>query len=122
MKELYKRIFISIILLILGCVIYFLFDKEIVSKTTQITKLLRNFLPDMLWCLSFYCISIYFSKKITNKYLIITSIYVFVISLLFEYLQHIKIINGVFDIYDIFIYIFSIVIANTFEIKLGGKL
>ena len=110
-----KRMILSICLLLLGIFIYFIFNGQFLIKDGLITSFIRNYVPDILWTLSFYFASINFSKKIVKNYIPFTALYVFLLALLFELLQLVHIINGTFDIFDIIIYFISICIASLIE-------
>lgn len=110
-----KRMILSIGLLLLGILIYFLFNGQFLVKDGLITSFIRNYIPDILWTLSFYFASINFAQKITKRYMIFTALYVFLLALFFELLQLVHVINGTFDIFDIIIYFISICIASLIE-------
>ena len=116
-----KRIILSIYFLILGVLIYFLFDIKIISKDILVFSIIRNYLPDLCWTMSFFFLSITLTSNITNKPLLINSLYVLTISLLYEFLQFVKLAKGTFDIGDIFIYIISIIFACLIEKMIRRK-
>lgn len=113
-----KRISLSMIFMILGMVIYLLFDIKFISKSNIVFSLIRNYLPDICWVLSFFFININFAYNISKKALILNSIYIFVIALIFEFLQLFNIARGTFDVLDILIYSISIIIACFLENKI----
>ena len=115
MNNVKKRVVISICFLLLGVLVYFLFDIELLRKENLVLSIIRNFLPDLCWVLSFFFISIIFMSNIVKHSIIINSIYVFSISMLYECLQYFNIVNGTFDILDILIYVISILIACLIE-------
>ena len=102
-----KRIKVSSYTLILGIFIYYLYHQGIVIKNTGITMFIRDYIPDFLWMVSFYFFSINYSKRITKKYILFTSVYTFVLGLIFELLQLVNIVRGTFDIFDIITYIIA---------------
>lgn len=110
-----KRIILSLITLMLGIVIYYLFYKKIIDVSTELLRFVRNFIPDFLWMFSFFFLSVNYSKRITKKYIILTSIYALALGTLFELLQMVNVVKGTFDILDIIVYIISIIIACIVE-------
>ena len=113
-----KRFIISICFMIIGVVIYLLFNNGIFVKCNNILAIIRNYLPDSCWTFSFYFASINFAYNISNKYIILNSIYIFSVALLFELMQYYDIVEGTFDILDLIIYIISITVACLIEIKI----
>ena len=75
-----------------------LFNSGLVDKSNILTSLVRNFLPDMLWAMSFYFFTIEFSKNTFKRYKLFNSVY------------------GTFDLLDIMIYVLSVLFANLIEI------
>lgn len=110
-----KRFLLSLSFLIIGVIIYFIFDIRFISKSNIIFSIIRNYMPDMCWTFSFFFLSINFTKNITKYNLLINSTYVFCIAMIYEFLQYFHIVNGTFDFIDISIYIFSIIIACLIE-------
>lgn len=110
-----KRIILSLITLILGIVIYYLYYKKIIDVSTELLRFVRNFIPDFLWMFSFFFLSVNYSKRITKKYIILTSTYALALGTLFELLQMANVVKGTFDILDIIVYIISILIACIVE-------
>lgn len=110
-----KRILLSLITLILGIVIYYLYYKKIIDVSTELLRFVRNFIPDFLWMFSFFFLSVNYSKRITKKYIILTSTYALALGTLFELLQMANVVKGTFDILDIIVYIISILIACIVE-------
>ena len=110
-----KRIILSLITLILGIVIYYLYYKKIIDVSTELLRFVRNFIPDFLWMFSFFFLSVNYSKRITKKYIILTSTYALAMGTLFELLQMENVVKGTFDILDIIVYIISILIACIVE-------
>lgn len=110
-----KRIILSLITLILGIVIYYLYYKKIIDVSTELSRFVRNFIPDFLWMFSFFFLSVNYSKRITKKYIILTSTYALALGTLFELLQMANVVKGTFDILDIIVYIISILIACIVE-------
>ena len=115
MSNIKKRIVISICFLLLGVLIYFLFDIGLLTKENLVFSIIRDFLPDLCWILSFFFISIIFMAIIIKHSIIINSIYVFLVSVLYECLQCFNIAKGTFDMLDILNYIISILIACLIE-------
>ncbi len=116
-----KRIILSFAFFIIGLFIYFLFKVEIIEKNNIVFLIIRNYVPDICWVLSFYFLSISIMSNITKNDLLFNSLYVLIISLLYEFLQYFKIINGTFDLLDIIIYVLSIGLASLIEIKIRRK-
>lgn len=112
-----KRIIISIIAFIIGVAIYLLFNNDILSKDNIIYTIIRNYFSDGLWAISFFFIAINFSINITKKYVLLTSVFVFTIGIIFEMMQLLNIAKGTFDIFDIFVYFFAILISILIEKK-----
>lgn len=111
-----KRIIFSMITLLVGVFIYYLYDTRIIINTNGITRFVRNFIPDFLWMFSFFIFSINFSKEITKRYLVLTVIYTITLGVIFELLQLTKYVKGTFDIFDVITYIISIAVACFAEI------
>lgn len=110
-----KRIILSLITLILGIVIYYLYYKKIIDVSTESLRFVRNFIPDFLWMFSFFFLSVNYSKRITKKYVTLTSLYALALGILFELLQMANVVRGTFDILDIIVYIIAILIACIVE-------
>ena len=110
-----KRFLLSIFFLIIGIITYFLFDISFMTKINVLFSIIRNFLPDICWTLSFFFMSISFTIKLAKHNLLLNSLYVFGIALLYELLQYFHIVKGTFDIIDILIYIISITVACLVE-------
>ena len=116
-----KRFVLSLFFIIVGLLIYVIYRNEIITKSNIILSTIRNYLPDICWTFSFYFSSINFAFNISKNYIVLNSVYVLLISMLFELLQYFGIIKGTYDTVDIFIYIFSIMIACLIEIKMRRK-
>ena len=128
-----KRILISLITLILGISIYYLYKEGIMTNNTNVTAMIRNFVPDFLWMFSFYFFSVIFSKnfvqkefvifikKVTKKYISVTAFYSLFLGIGFEIMQKTRLIKGTFDYWDITIYVISISIACLIEKYWGRK-
>ncbi|MBR2240264.1 MAG: hypothetical protein IJ890_02615 [Clostridia bacterium] len=112
-----KKVVFSIFALLLGVLIYYLYQKQILIKNNLFFSFIRNYLPDILWAISFYSISAIFLKEITKNYIIYTAIYIIIISIIFELLQFTGVVRGTFDIFDIIIYAISAIIASLIENK-----
>lgn len=110
-----KRIIVSVCTLILGVLIYYLYFKRILIENTEISKFIRNYVPDFLWMISLFFISVNYSKRITKRYILLTAIYTFALGLIFELLQLANVVRGTFDILDIITYIISILLACIVE-------
>lgn len=110
-----KRIIISLCTLIIGITIYYCFYWDILIVNTNYSAFFRNYVPDFLWMISFYLFSINFTKQLTSKYILLTSIYAFILGLLFELLQFFNIVSGTFDILDIITYVIAIIFACIVE-------
>lgn len=113
-----KRIILSLSFLILGSLVYLMFDLAIISKSNFIYRVIRNYVPDMCWTLSFFLMSINFTRNIAKNDLLINSLYVFGIGILFEIFQYFNIVKGTFDFFDILVYIITIILACLVEIFL----
>ena len=116
-----KRILISLITLILGISIYYLYKEGIMTNNTNVTAMIRNFVPDFLWMFSFYFFRVIFSKKVTKKYISVTAFYSLFLGIGFEIMQKTRLIKGTFDYWDITIYVISISIACLIEKYWGRK-
>jgi len=99
----------------MGILIYILFATKVIVNNNSIISIIRNFLPDMCWTLSFYFASINISKRLIKKSILINAIYVFSIGVLFEFMQYFNWVNGTFDIIDILVYFISILVACIIE-------
>lgn len=110
-----KRMMFSFCLLSLGIIIYCLYNQQILIKQNIIFSFIRNYVPDILWTLSFYSIISVFSKEITKNYILFTTLYINIIAIFFELLQFTGIVRGTFDIFDIIIYAISCFIAILIE-------
>lgn len=119
----HRRVILSIVSLIVGIVIYYLFYKHLISKDSFLFIFIRNYLLDSLWAVSFFFASIIFFRNIAKKYLILTSLFVFVNGIVFELMQLEGIANGTFDFADIITYMFAVLIAclieKLMEVKYG---
>ena len=91
--------------------------KHILIKNNLLLTFIRNYLPDILWTISFYFISSIFTKELTKHYIIFTAIYVIIIGFLFELLQFTGVVRGTFDISDIIVYTISVIVAGLIENK-----
>ena len=112
-----KKIIFSFFTLLIGSIIYFLSDTNILVKTNFITAFIRNYLPDILWTISFYTISTLLAKNITKNYILLSAVYVISIGILFELLQFTGIVRGTFDVWDILVYIIFSLVACLIEKK-----
>lgn len=109
------RINLSIISFFIGVVIYWLFNNSLLSKSNLIYTIIRNYLSDGLWAISFFFVAINFSKNITKNYILLTAVFVVGIGIIFEIMQLLKIVNGTFDLIDVLVYFISVLIACLFE-------
>ena len=112
-----KKMIFSICTLLLGVFIYYLYQKQILIKNTILSSFIRNYIPDILWTISFYSISAIFLKEISNRYIIYTAIYIIIIGIIFELLQFTGVVRGTFDLFDIIIYSISAIVASLIENK-----
>lgn len=110
-----KRVILSIVTLIIGIIIYYLFSKTILVKDNIVISFIRNYLLDGLWIISFYFIAVNFSKNITKYYKFLTSLYVIVLGIVFEVMQLLGIVGGIFDFIDILVYTFAALISCIVE-------
>ena len=115
-----KKIIFSLSLLVLGIFIYYLSHEHLLIKKDFLSSFVRNYIPDILWTISFYSLSTIFSKGLTKNYIIFTAVYVIIISLCFELLQFTGIVRGTFDIFDIIVYIISTIAACLIEKNYWG--
>ena len=113
-----KRIILSIVFLLFGIFVYYLYDINFIGRSNNLTIFIRYYIPDICWTMSFFFMSINFTKNICKKDLFINSLYVLFIGILYELFQLFNITNGTFDIIDITIYILSVLIADYIEIRL----
>ena len=118
MRRVKIRFIISTLFLILGILIYFAFHFHYMERSNSTYTFIRNYVPDMCWVFSFFFVSVNFANKISNRPLLLNSVYVFAIATFFEFLQMFNIIKGTFDIVDIILYSISIVSAYFIEKKL----
>ncbi len=110
-----KRIILALVFMIVGVIIYLLYDVKYITKSNMIYSLIRNYLPDICWTLSFFFININFAYNISKKAIVLNSMYIFVIALIFEFLQYFNVASGTFDALDIIFYSISIIIACFIE-------
>lgn len=117
MKRLFitKRCLFATALLFIGIFIYALYKYQVVTKENWILSFVRNFVPDFLWMISFYLVSVGCMKSFTNNYMFATAIYTFIISILFELCQFIGVIQGTCDVLDIGVYFIAILVAYTIQ-------
>jgi hypothetical protein len=105
--------------MIIGCIIYALFrDVNLIDPEKKIFPIIKsqynsfitNCLSDGLWLYSlnatFLVIWKNNSREMVSKWIVAS----LVLSVLLEYLQYYNIINGTFDVYDIYIYIASVLL------------
>lgn len=116
-----KRIVLALVFIIVGAIIYLLYDVKYITKSNMIYSLIRNYLPDICWTLSFFFININFAYNISKKAMVLNSMYIFVIALIFEFLQYFNVVSGTFDALDILFYSISIIIACFIENNLRRK-
>ena len=116
-----KRFILSAFFLILGILIYYLYNVRILKYNETFCLLIRNYIPDVCWTISFFFTSINFTKNITKNDLFINSIYVFLIAYLYEISQFFNIVKGTFDLIDIVIYLLAIIIADILEMEWRKK-
>ena len=116
-----KRFLLSFLFILIGLFVYAIYSNGIITKSTFILSVIRNYLPDICWVFSFYFASVNFAFNISKNYIVLNSIYVFLISMLFEILQYYGVVKGTYDIVDILIYIISIVISCLIEVKIRRK-
>ena len=102
----------------IGVAIYWLFNIGLLHKNNLICTIIRNYLSDGLWVISFFFIAINFSKDITQKYILLTSVFVFIVGIIFEFMQLTNIANGTFDLIDILVYFIAVLISCPIEKKL----
>ena len=110
-----KRILISTVFLIIGIITYYFYGIGVLSKNNLCFSLIRNYIPDICWTISFFFMSINFAFIIFKKYILINAIYVLTVAFIFEVLQLFGIVGGTFDIIDILIYIIFVLISCIIE-------
>ena len=110
-----KKIIYSLCTLIIGICIYLLSSYGLLTKSDYISSFIRNYVPDILWAISFYTLSTVFSKALSKYYIILTALYVILVGIFFEYLQFTGVAMGTFDVFDILVYIISTIIASLTE-------
>lgn len=110
-----KRFLFAIATLSIGILIYILFKYQILTKGNYISTFIRNFVPDFLWMISFYFVSVCYMKSLTKRYMFATALYTFIFSILFELCQLSGKVYGTFDVLDIGVYFIAVLIAYTIE-------
>ena len=119
-----KEMFLSLVSLILGLLIYIFFRKGTYIHTLLKIEhpfglsdliffgsdFIKYYLPDFLWAFSLTNALITVSDK-TKKEVFIIGFAVILLSALWEILQLLKIVSGTFDFVDCFIYLFAVVTA-----------
>ena len=110
-----KRVIISFVFFIIGIIIYYLYDNVL---NDNYIIFIRYYIPDLCWTISFYFMSINFTKNIIKRDLIFNSLYVLFFGILYELFQLYNIANGKFDVIDVLVYIISVIFANYIEIIL----
>lgn len=115
-----RNIIISLATLISGIFIYCIFDLPFVSKSNVVFSFIRNYIPDAVWTMSFFCISCNFMKNITKKYILATAVYTFLLGCIFEICQLNHLVKGTFDILDLLAYISAIIFTCFIEKSVGG--
>lgn len=113
-----RKIIIAIVSLLLGCLIYFVSDLHLMCNNIYF---IRNYLPDFLWCFSFYNFVSLIISKMSRNYVLLSSLYVFVFSIGFEWLQYRHFVKGTFDCFDIVTYAMAIILAALSEYILWRK-
>ena len=103
-----SRIIGAIFLLVIGVLIYCLFDPDVyiskilinldIKTQNKAIELTRNYLPDILWTISY---TLMVSVLSDNKYLIF--LLPALTGIILEIFQKLKIINGTFDVFDILV-------------------
>ena len=110
-----KRLLFAITSLSIGILIYVFYNCQHIHKSNYILTFIRNFLPDCLWMISFFLVSVVFMRRLTNRYMFATAIYTFIFSIVFELSQLFGFVKGTFDLLDIGVYFVAISIAYTIE-------
>jgi len=128
-----KLIFLSILSILFGGVIYIAFRSssiilfkwidyivliDPVENLRIVTLPYKEYLPDWflyslpdgLWMFSYSCIVLVIWKRKITKYSLLWLLSLPMISILFEVLQYYDYFNGTFDIIDIIFYIFGAVL------------
>ncbi|MBR2744782.1 MAG: hypothetical protein IKE01_05775 [Clostridia bacterium] len=116
-----KRIVSIVLPLILGVIIYSLYHYKVLAKNNYLSSIIKNYVLDGLWVISFYFIVVCFMKKITQKYIWVTAIYTVILGALFEICQYKNIVNGTSDYLDIIVYFCASCIACLIEKKYWGN-
>lgn len=110
-----KRFLFAIVTLSIGILIYVLYKYQVLVKGNYISTFIRNFVPDILWMISFYFVSVCFMKNLTKRYMFATAVYTFIFSIIFELCQLTGKVHGTFDMLDIGVYFIAVLIAYTIE-------
>lgn len=117
----YKDILFAFVFLIIGTVIYWIFNVDIyifkwlnielsnynLFGFNSISKNLRNYLSDFFWCL-YICQMYIVLKKIHAP--VYYQICLLLLPFVSEFMQLLKIINGSFDFIDVFIYLVVVLV------------
>ena len=113
-----KRLITIILLLLSGLIIYWLFrpgifffkmagiynSNVITIPVTQISILVKNYLPDFLWVIALYNTAILLKEQ---KVAIVYINSLIVLPFLSEVLQNFQVIPGTFDWYDLLVYLLA---------------
>lgn len=117
-KIVIKRIILSMITLIIGVGVYWLFHNGILIRSNLVFTIMRNYLSDGLWGASFFFFAINFAENISKRYILLTSSFVISLGIIFELMQLMNLAKGTFDLIDIFVYVFAVIISCLVEKKL----
>ena len=116
-----KRVLLSLDFMFSGISIYFMFHVKRLIKSNVFLACVRNFGPDVFWAMSFFFGGICFANKITQRPLVLNSVYVLTCALVFELMQYFNVVSGTFDIIDILIYFIFVIFACFIELSFRRK-
>ena len=118
MKKCIIRFLISLFFILIGCLVYILFNNNIINNTNSLCIIIRNYIPDLCWSISFFFASIVFMKNLVKKYLLINSIFILTLSIFFECMQLLNYYKGTYDFWDICIYFLAVLLSIIIELVL----
>jgi hypothetical protein len=107
--RIYHNIIIGFLPIFFGILIYTLrpYALKICFNSTNlllVKKFILYNLPDSLWAISFFCVLNVYIKRIIISFTIVITC-----TIVFELLQHLMVINGTGDLWDIFFSIMFLV-------------
>lgn len=116
-KKTFIRATSAISTMIIGIVIYALFRQGVVSKSNFVLAFIKNYIPDMLWMISFMNVCIIYCEGIHKNYIALAGTYTLIIGIIFEATQYWHLVRGTFDFIDILSYFIAIIIVSLIEMK-----